>query len=86
MQIISASQRMRSQKAVEAIKGGACIVTDTQMAKSGINKRALARYGGEVFCFMSDEDVAGAAKRTEPRELQPAWKRLLPWIARSSLP
>lgn len=50
-------------KAVEAIKGGACIVTDTQMAKSGINKRALARYGGEVFCFMSDEDVAGAAKK-----------------------
>ncbi len=33
------------------------------MAKSGINKRALARYGGEVFCFMSDEDVAGAAKK-----------------------
>lgn len=48
-------------KAIEAIKGGACIVTDTQMAKAGINKRALARYGGEVYCFMSDEDVAKAA-------------------------
>src|SRR5699024_5323673 len=46
-----------------AIKEGACIVTDTQMAKSGINKRALARYGGEVFCFMSDEDVAEAARK-----------------------
>lgn len=45
------------KKAMDAIKVGACIVTDTQMAKSGINKRALARYGGEVFCFMSDEDV-----------------------------
>ena len=45
-------------KAIEAIKNGACIVTDTQMAKSGINKKALARYGGEVYCFMSDEDVA----------------------------
>ena len=49
-------------KALEAIKNGACIVTDTQMAKSDINKRALARYGGEVFCFMSDEDVAVAAR------------------------
>ena len=49
-------------KAIEAIKNGACIVTDTQMAKSGINKKALARYGGEVFCFMSDEDVAKEAK------------------------
>lgn len=48
-------------KAIEAIKSGACIVTDTQMAKAGINKRALARYGGEVYCFMSDEDVAKAA-------------------------
>ena len=48
--------------AMKAIKEGACIVTDTQMAKAGINKRALARYGGEVYCFMSDEDVAKIAK------------------------
>ena len=51
------------EKAMAAIKDGACIVTDTQMAKSGINKRALARYGGEVYCYMSDEDVAEAAKK-----------------------
>lgn len=51
------------EKAMEAIQAGACIVTDTQMAKSGINKRALARYGGEVYCFMSDEDVAELAKK-----------------------
>ena len=29
-------------KALEALKNGACIVTDTNMGKSGINKRALA--------------------------------------------
>ncbi len=50
------------EKAMNAIKNGACVVTDTQMAKSGINKRALARYGGEVYCFMSDENVAKIAK------------------------
>jgi precorrin-8X/cobalt-precorrin-8 methylmutase len=50
------------EKALQAIREGACIVTDTQMAKAGINKKALARYGGEVFCFMSDEDVAALAK------------------------
>lgn len=49
-------------RALEAIRGGACIVTDTQMAKSGINKKSLARHGGEVLCFMSDEDVAAEAK------------------------
>ena len=51
------------EKALKALKNGACIVTDTQMAKSGINKKALAKYGGEVYCFMSDEDVAQAAKK-----------------------
>ena len=49
-------------KAINAIKNGACIITDTQMARSGINKKALAKYGGEVYCFMADEDVAKAAK------------------------
>lgn len=57
-----------SENAVEnfhkAIMEGACIVTDTQMAKSGINKKVLQKYGGEVFCFMSDEDVAAKAKET----------------------
>lgn len=50
------------EKALQAIREGACIVTDTQMAKAGINKKALARYGGEVYCFMSDEDVAKSAR------------------------
>ena len=50
------------EKAIAAIKDGACIVTDTHMAESGINKRVLSRYGGEVFCFISDEDVAATAK------------------------
>ena len=51
------------EKALKALKNGACIVTDTQMAKSGINKKALAKYGGEVYCFMSDADVAETAKK-----------------------
>lgn len=50
------------QRLQQAIRSGACIMTDTQMAKSGINKKTLAKYGGEVFCFMSDEDVAQLAK------------------------
>lgn len=50
------------EQAIEAIKNGASIVTDTQMAKAGINKKALGKFGGEVFCFISDEDVAAKAK------------------------
>ena len=51
------------KKALDALRQGACIVTDTQMGRSGINKRALARYGGEVYCFITDEDVAETAKK-----------------------
>nr|WP_319487726.1 precorrin-8X methylmutase [uncultured Caproiciproducens sp.] len=51
------------QKGIEAVQNGACIVTDTQMGKAGINKKTLAQFGGEVFCFMSDEDVAARAKQ-----------------------
>ncbi len=45
----------------EAIKNGACIVTDTTMAMSGINKTRLKEFGGEVFCFIADENVRKAA-------------------------
>ena len=44
------------------IRSGATIVTDTNMALSGINKKELARYGGDVRCFMADDDVAAEAK------------------------
>lgn len=51
------------EQALDAIRGGASIVTDTQMAKAGINKTILGKYGGQVYCFMSDEDVAEEAKK-----------------------
>ncbi|MBO6196317.1 MAG: precorrin-8X methylmutase [Butyrivibrio sp.] len=50
------------EKAKSAIRSGAHIVTDTNMALAGINKKTLAGYGGEVHCFMADEEVAKLAK------------------------
>ena len=50
-------------KALEALRGGCDIVTDTQMAKSGINKTILGKLGGNVHCFMSDPEVAAEAKQ-----------------------
>ena len=46
----------------KAIRSGCDIVTDTTMAMSGINKKTLARFGGEAHCFVADEDVAREAK------------------------
>ena len=48
--------------AKELIRNGADIVTDTNMALAGINKKVLARYGGTAHCFMADEEVAKEAK------------------------
>lgn len=45
------------------IRSGADIVTDTTMGMAGINKKALAEFGGSVHCFIADEDVAEQAKR-----------------------
>ena len=49
-------------KGIEALRSGCDIVTDTQMARAGINKTILGKLGGEVHCFMSDPDVAAEAK------------------------
>jgi precorrin-8X/cobalt-precorrin-8 methylmutase len=45
------------------IRNGAVIVTDTNMALAGINKKKLSSFGGEALCFMADEDVAEIAKK-----------------------
>ena len=50
------------EQGIAAIQGGCTIVTDTQMARSGINKRVLEKFGGEAVCFMSDADVAAEAR------------------------
>ena len=47
---------------IQALRDGCDIVTDTQMAKAGINKTILEKLGGQVHCFMSDPDVAAEAK------------------------
>ncbi len=55
-----------SEGAVEVMKdlirNGACIVTDTNMALAGINRKKLESFGGKAMCFMADEDVAQEAK------------------------
>ncbi len=53
------------EKAKDAIKRGAHIVTDTNMALSGISRKTLEKYGGEVHCFMADDDVAKLSKEKQ---------------------
>lgn len=51
------------ERLLEALRNGADIVTDTQMARAGISKKTLERFGGKAHCFISDEDVAQEAIR-----------------------
>ena len=56
--------------AKEMLLNGAHIVTDTQMAKSGINKKAASQLGCSLHCFMDAPEVAEAA---EAKKITRAW-------------
>ncbi len=50
---------------VECFSKGCTIVTDTNMAKAGINKAACKKLNIQVECYVADEDVARLAKERE---------------------
>lgn len=50
-------------KALAAINNMCTVITDTNMAMAGINKRLLAEYGAEIICYMADDEVAAQAKQ-----------------------
>ncbi len=50
------------QNAIEALRNGVDIVTDTQMAMAGISKTTALKSKTEIHCFISDPEVARLAK------------------------
>ena len=50
------------ERAMAALRGGCDICTDVEMVRTGINKRKLASFGGEVHCLIADEGIAKTAK------------------------
>lgn len=58
-----------------AFAQGCDIVTDTKMAQAGINKKVLARLGGQVHCFISDEDVERESKEKGVTRAQVAMQK-----------
>lgn len=47
---------------IAALRAGAWVVTDTNMARSGVSAAALEKLGGRVLCFMGEPETAAAAK------------------------
>ncbi|MBU5590559.1 precorrin-8X methylmutase [Clostridium sp. MSJ-4] len=50
------------EKAKELLKKGITIYTDTNMALSGINKKALDKLGCKVVCYVNKEETHEMAK------------------------
>ena len=61
---------------VAALKKGTNIVTDTNMARSGVSRPSLTKLGGQVFCYMADEDVARAAKENGTTQAVAAMEKM----------
>lgn len=51
------------ESAKAAILRGANIFTDVEMVRTGINKRTLKKFGGEVFCKVADDEIKEIALR-----------------------
>ena len=51
-----------AEKAREALKRGVTIVTDTNMARAGINKTSAKRFNIETVCRMADPEIRDEAK------------------------
>ncbi len=49
-------------RGLDALRGGAKILCDTNMVLAGINKSRLAKLGGTAVCYVADADVAAGAK------------------------
>ena len=49
---------------IGALRDGRNIVTDTNMARAGIRKSEIYRFGGSVECLIDDATVAQAAPAT----------------------
>lgn len=50
------------ESAVSSLRAGCGIVTDTNMAKAGINKNLLAKLGSQVACFIDSPEVEKEAQ------------------------
>lgn len=53
------------KRGIEVMTRQPVIVTDTNMARSGVTKPTLTKLGGEVLCYMAEESIAAEAKEKE---------------------
>ena len=52
-----------TKHAISSLRQGIQIVCDTNMVKAGVDKARLQALGGDIHCFIKDEDVIEKAKQ-----------------------
>ena len=73
------------EAAMSALRGGADIFCDVEMVRTGISKKTLALYGGQVHCLIADPAVAALAKqRKSPARWRHSGLSAINWTARWS--
>lgn len=63
--------------AKNAMQAGKKIYTDTRMTFSGVNKKALAKLGIELVCYIDDPEIAEIAKKNQTTRSQAAIERAI---------
>ncbi len=66
------------QAGIKALRGGAPIITDTNMVKAGISLKRLRAYGTKVCCAISRQAVAKEARITGKTRAAAAMRSLAP--------
>ena len=61
----------------DMLRGGAAVITDTNMALAGISKPALAKLGASARCFMAEADVIAEAKARQTTRAAVSMERAL---------
>jgi len=51
------------ESAAAALRRGVEIVSDTNMVRAGVDKTRLKTFGGDIYCYMHDGDVAETARQ-----------------------
>ena len=68
-------------RGIEAIRGGKAIITDTEMARSGIRKAAVEAFGGSVACLIGQADVRMYAEKAGITRAKAAVDMALPLMS-----
>jgi precorrin-8X/cobalt-precorrin-8 methylmutase len=65
---------------INAIRRGKTIITDTNMAKAGIRKQEVQRYGSNIICYINNPEVVKISGKTGKTRAEVAVDAAIPEV------